>query len=100
MGLAYGAAETLTSKTPSSGNRMIGKRAVPAIGITSVTHQVAINVATAAVRQPSGLNPSGGLDSTINRNRNRPPKNPAGFVMLTELSGIPPFKNSSWLSFF
>jgi hypothetical protein len=50
---------------PKSGSSKIGINAVAAIGMASVTHQIAIQIPIAATFQASGVIPSGVSDISI-----------------------------------
>ncbi len=59
MSSAYGAAASPMSLTPKNGNNTIGSSAVAASGRASVTHQIAMRTATAAVILPWSARLSG-----------------------------------------
>lgn len=58
------------------GNSTSGSSAVAGIGIASVSHQIAIRVATAAVLQPNGSSPGGAGRSNITRETAGPAQSP------------------------
>ncbi len=60
------------SKTPKSGNRIKGKRLVIPTGMASVTHQVAINTAIAAVVVTSGWLGTKSTNRIIPKNKTKP----------------------------
>ena len=61
---------------PTIGKQASGSKAVAAIGIASVAHQIAIQAAMAAVAQPAGGRPFGGSLSNITTATNGPINNP------------------------
>ncbi len=63
-------------KTPRTGNMTIGISAVIARGIASVTHQAAINRATARAFPTAGLSGSGSVKKKTKINSRIPVKNP------------------------
>ena len=62
----YCAVVCATSTAPLSGKSTIGSKAVAAIGIASVTHQIAIHAVDAKTARPAGSSPSGRKKTRIN----------------------------------
>jgi hypothetical protein len=62
--------------TPSSGSTRNGSAPVSVTGTASVNHQHATSTATAAVRQPATLSPSGGLRNSMTKNSEVPSQKP------------------------
>ena len=75
-GVMYCEATASGFATPSSGNSRNGRLPVSVTGTASVNHHTAISSATAAVRQPARLSPSGGDNSSITRHRPLPSQKP------------------------
>ena len=66
-----------TELTCKIGNRTIGRSAVAGIGIASVTHQIAINSATAATRQAEISKVFGGGIRIIMKKTKKPKVSPS-----------------------
>src|SRR5688572_7292208 len=81
-GFAYGAAAPVIDAMPSSGNRTSGTSAVAAMGIASEIHQMAMSVATAAVRQASTFIPDGGGTNNMSTQARPPAMRPIRFAWL------------------
>lgn len=64
---------------------MIGSKAVTAIGIASVIHQIAIQTVDASTATPSGDNPSGFTNRLIMTKSSGPKTSPMRFVRFIQL---------------
>jgi hypothetical protein len=79
----------------SSGNSTIGKRAVTAIGITSVIHHIAIRRATAAVLVTSGFPGSKSKNKIRHKLKKGPTIKKIRFDIVLRISESPAFCSTS-----
>jgi hypothetical protein len=84
-GLAYGAVALEISCIFRIGSRTMGRSEVAAIGIASVIHQIAISIATAAVRQAAASMFSGPGKSKRIRKQVKPAQKPFNCLFIEEV---------------